>query len=285
MADGHAPVGFLFACQRAGQRAAAVMLAPVNSAQHPGSPVAAGPRIVLVRTKESANVGSVARAMLNFGLRDLWLVAPRCQIDRRAYDLATHAEQVLENAKVVGDLSEAVADATTVYGTSARPRKADNYPVLTPREAGALLGQGAAVVFGPEDHGLSNDELTRCQAQVVIPTVDFSSLNLAQAVLVVAYEFAQAAGAAVDRERDPSDPRHAPVSREQLEGFYAQLKATMLKIGYTDERRAPGMLRLYRGLIDRAAPTAHEVASLRGLLSQAAWAADQPPSPRPSDED
>jgi tRNA/rRNA methyltransferase len=279
--------------------------------------VARGPRVVLVRTKESANVGSVARAMLNFGLHDLWLVAPRCRIDRRSFDLATHAEAVLENAKVVDSLEDAIADTTLAFGTSARPRKAENYPLFTPRTVAPRLKSGTAVVFGPEDHGLSNDELTRCQAQIIVPTVDFASLNLAQAVLVVAYEYAQAAGgaqplaaggayvqaaggvqaqaaggvqaqAAGGAQTDgvssegvtgsaKGGPRHTPASRDQLERFYAQLQALMLKIGYTDERRAPGILRVYRGLIDRAEPTAHEVAALRGLLSQASWAADQPP--------
>lgn len=259
------------------------MLAHVTNASsaEPGASPSArtGPRIILVRTKESANVGSVARAMLNFGLHDLWLVAPRCRIDRRSYDLATHAEQVLDDAKVVDSLQEAIAEVGMVFGTSARPRKADNYPIVTPNEAAQRLGLGTAVVFGPEDHGLANEELTLCQAQIVVPTRDFSSLNLAQAVLVVAYEYARAAGASEEpvAPARSDDPRHTAVSREQLEQFYAQLEATMLKIGYTDERRAPGMLRLYRGLLDRANPTAHEVAALRGLLSQAAWAADQPP--------
>lgn len=263
------------------------MLALVNGGTSEGSerPTAAerqaGPRVILVRTKESANVGSVARAMLNFGLRELWLVAPRCRVDKRSYDLATHAGEVLDAARVVGTLGDAVADLDIVFGTSARPRKAENYPVLTPRQAAPRLLGGTAVVFGPEDHGLANDELTMCQAQIIVPTVDFSSLNLAQAVLVVAYEYAQAAGASApvpaQSETGPADPRHTPAERAQLEGFYAQLEAAMLKIGYTDERRAPGMLRLYRGLIDRAVPTAHEVAALRGLVSQLSWAADQPP--------
>jgi len=271
--------------------------------------VARGPRIVLVRTKESANVGSVARAMLNFGLHDLWLVAPRCRIDRRSYDLATHAEAILENAKVVDSLEEAIGDTTVAFGTSARPRRAENYPLFTPRTAAPRLKAGTAVVFGPEDHGLANDELTRCQAQIIVPTVDFASLNLAQAVLVVAYEYAQAAGGAPAQAAGGAPaqaaggappqaaggahavgafgedatsvanagPHHAPATRDQLERFYAQLQALMLKIGYTDDRRAPGIVRVYRGLIDRAEPTAHEVAALRGLLSQASWAADQPP--------
>lgn len=252
-----------------------------------------GPRIVLVRTKESANVGSAARAMLNFGLRDLWLVAPRCRLDHRAYALASHAAEVLDGATVVERLEDAIADRTLVLGTSARPRAADNYRVLDPRGAAALLDERAAVLFGPEDHGLSNEELTRCQGQVVVPTLEFASLNLAQAVLVVAYEWG-ARQRAVGAEGEPGgEAGHgpgeapgragtpgragAPAAREQLEGFYAQLAETLLHIGYTDAPRLPGVMRLFRGLLDRAHPTAHDLAALRGLMRQTRWAADQPP--------
>lgn len=252
-----------------------------------------GPRVVLVSTKESANVGAAARAMLNFGLRDLWLVAPRCRLDHRAYALASHAAEVLDTATVVPTLGEAIADRTTVLGTSARVRAADNFLELTPRAAAQALGPRDAVLFGPEDHGLSNEDLTRCQGQIVIPTQEFSSLNLAQAVLVVAYEVgmrradnegAQGSAAAASEGPDAAagalaglPAGHEPAKREQLEGFYAQLARTLLHIGYTDESRLPGILRLYRGLIDRARPSAHDLAALRGMLRQTLWAADQPP--------
>lgn len=250
-----------------------------------------GPRVVLVSTKESANVGAAARAMLNFGLTDLWLVAPRCRLDHRAYALASHAAEVLDRATIVDSLDEAIADRTTVLGTSARVRAADNFLVLTPRAAAQELHAEAAVLFGPEDHGLSNEHLTRCQGHVVIPTHEFSSLNLAQAVLVIAYELGQARAPAATQGGavttlpaaaplpglDGLPESHEPARREQLEGFYQQLGQTLLHIGYTDERRLPGILRLYRGLIDRARPSAHDLAALRGMLRQTRWAADEPP--------
>lgn len=240
-----------------------------------------GPRVILLRTKESANVGATARAMLNFGLDELWLVAPRCRIDHRAYALASHAADVLKTARVVDDLDQAIAGTTLLAGTSARPRRAENYVVNSPREAAPRLGPGSAVLFGPEDHGLSNEELTRCQLQIVIPTAEFSSLNLAQAVLVVAYEsaLARAVGAPV-HEAKPEGPL---ATRDQLEQFYAQLERTMHKIGYTDANRAPGIMRLYRGLLDRAELTAHELAALRGLASQVDWAAKQHPDDLPEE--
>ncbi len=244
------------------------------------------PRIVLVRTKESANIGAAARAMLNFGLTDLWLVAPRCKIDHRSYALASHAAEVLDGATVVDQLDAAIADRETVFGTSARVRAADNYIVHSPRTAARVLVGSSAVLFGPEDHGLSNDELTRCQAQIVIPTQDFSSLNLAQAVLVIAYELGvrKLAGGLDSHAAPPPaelPSEHAPAERAQVEGFYGQLAETLLHIGYTDPDRLPGVLRLYRGLIDRARPSAHDLAALRGLLRQARWAADQPPEKVP----
>lgn len=254
------------------------------------------PRIVLVRTKESANIGAAARAMLNFGLTDLWLVAPRCKVDHRSYALASHAAEVLDKATVVEHLGDAIADRELVFGTSARVRSADNYVVHSPRSAAAGLSGTSAVLFGPEDHGLSNEDLTRCQAQIVIPTHEFSSLNLAQAVLVIAYEIGlrdaseevSAPAVALPAEL-PED--HVPAARSQVEGFYDQLAQTLLHIGYTDPDRLPGILRLYRGLIDRARPSAHDLAALRGLLRQANWAADQQPEnvpgnrPRQLDED
>lgn len=239
---------------------------------------------MLVRTKESANVGAAARAMLNFGLDDLWLVAPRCRIDHRAYALASHAEEVLKSATVVDDLGEALVGRSLVAGTSARPRKAENYVVRSPRVAAPELDLSSAVLFGPEDHGLSNEELTVCQLHIVIPTLDFSSLNLAQAVLVVAYEAAVAARVRteVGAPGAAQQPRElASATRDQVEGFYGQLEELMLLIGYTDVRRKPGIMRLFRGLIDRAGPTAHELAALRGLVSQARWAARLEPSHLP----
>lgn len=244
-----------------------------------------GPRMVLIGTKESANVGAAARAMLNFGLTDLWLVAPRCKLDHRAYALASHAAEVLDKATIVGTLEEAIADRVTVLGTSARERAADNFVVLAPRQAAVELDSSAAVLFGPEDHGLSNEHLTRCQGQIVIPTQDFSSLNLAQAVLVVSYEVgvrrpereALAGGSTVGTVLHGLPDNHEPAQRDQLEGFYQQLARTLVHIGYTDARRLPGILRLYRGLIDRARPSAHDLAALRGMLRQTLWAADQPP--------
>ncbi len=270
------------------------------------------PRIVLVSTKDSANVGACARAMKNFGLGDLVLVAPRCTVDRRAHALASHASDVLEAARVVGTVEEAIADRRWVVGTSARLRGAGNFTVHTPRSvAAALQGGDSAVLFGPEDHGLDNDALNRCQAYVSIPTAPYASLNLAQAVVVVAYEWFQArtrpsaAAGAVDAGRTheagggsaPADGGRVLPSatdtgvvdagageaarRDQMERFYRQLLATFHHIGFTDPMRERSVDRLFRGIFDRVALSRREVAALRGLLSQVGWAADQPPERLP----
>lgn len=239
------------------------------------------PRIVLVRSKESANVGAAARAMKNFGLDELVLVAPRCSIDRRARALAAHAGDVLAAARVVDSVEAATSDRQLVLGTSARRRSTDTLPVLTPREAAPRLREeGAAVLFGPEDHGLSNEELNLCQGYVRIPTSDYASLNLAQAVLLVAYEvhLAEAGGTL---PRAPRPEEDVPAPRDQLERFYAQLASAFHTIGYTDAQRERAVMRLYRGMFDRVALSEHEVAALRGLVSQLEWAAEQPPERLP----
>lgn len=243
------------------------------------------PRVILVRSKDSANVGAAARAMKNFGLGDLVLVAPRCTVDRRAHALAAHAGDVLEGARVVDSLEAAIADRRLVLGTSARRRTTETLPLLTPRAAAPqLLGEATAVVFGPEDHGLSNEELDLCQGYVSIPTSAYSSLNLAQAVLLVAYELHLAEPGGASR-RPPRPEEDAPAAREQLERFYEQLVHAFHTIGYTDAQRERATARLFRGMFDRVALSEREVAALRGLLSQLEWAAEQPPERLPGRKD
>jgi TrmH family RNA methyltransferase len=223
--------------------------------------------------------------MKNFGLDELVLVAPRCKIDDRARALASHAGDVLEAARVVDTVQEAIADRRFVLGTSARLRGTDTFPTWAPREAAPhLVDEGVAVLFGPEDHGLSNEELNLCQGYVSIPTAAYSSLNLAQAVLLVAYETHLARlGGAVEgvpaSGTTPPNGERAP--REQLERFYGQLVEAFHRIGYTDALRERAILRVYRGMFDRVALTPREVAALRGLVSQVMWAAEQPPERLP----
>lgn len=234
-------------------------------------------RIVLVRPKASENVGAAARAMKNFGLAELVLVAPRCRVDRAARALASHAGDVLDRARIVGGLDEALAGTRWAVGTSARPRASEAVREYPP-DAGlaSLPDRGGALVFGPEDHGLANDELDRCQALIRIPTAAYASVNLAQAVNLLSYRW-------FATRRDAPRPSDAPemAERDQMERMYGQLVELWHLIGYTDPQREAPTLRLFRGLLDRARPTRREVAALRGLVSQAAWAAERDPERLP----
>ncbi len=236
-------------------------------------------RIVLVRPKDPANIGASARAIKNFGLTDLYLVAPQRGLSRHAYALASHAGDVLNAAVVCETVAEALTGCTLALGTTARPR-ASEARVYTPREAAETLpGEGVAVLFGPEDYGLSNDDLRHCQGYIQIPTAAYASLNLAQAVQLVAYEwFVAATEARTERVRSA-----AP--REVLEGMYAQLLHTLHQIGYTDVQRQGSADTLFRGIFDRADLNAREVAALRGLWRQVLWAARNTDAPDSTDVD
>lgn len=238
-------------------------------------------RIILVGTKHSGNLGSAARAMKNFGLDDMVLVAPRCRLDRQAFAMASHAGDVLERAKVVEDTASAVAGCTAVLGTTARLRASPSFEVRAPREAvGELPARGAAVMFGPEDTGLTNVDLDLCQLLVRIPTADYASLNLAQAVNLMAYEWFMR-GTPGTASAIEAAPRPRPAPRDEFEPMIEQMMDTLLYIGYTDDSKRQSVEHMFRRLLDRAALSSREVSALRGLWSQTRWAADQPPEALP----
>lgn len=233
-------------------------------------------RIVMVHTSHPGNIGAAARAMKNMCLSRLVLVNPRGFPGEEASARASGADDILHAAGVVDSLDAAVADCRVVIGTSARPRTV-RWPLLTPREAAAVARDAAqrdpvALVFGRESSGLSNDELDRCTHLVHIPTnPDFSSLNVAMAVQLLAYELMLAgslvpatAGAA-----DASGETAAMASSAEMEGLFGHLEQTLLDIGFIDVRRSEKLLRRLRRLFHRAAPDSEEVNILRGILSAA----------------
>lgn len=228
-------------------------------------------RIVLVETTHPGNIGATARAMKNMCLTELVLVAPRDFPSPEAGARASGADDVLAGARVCASLDEATADCRVVIGSSARLRSVA-WPLLTPREAAALASVAAqdapvAVVLGRESSGLSNEELDRCTHLVNIPTnPEFSSLNVAMAVQVLAYEILLANAAPVSAG-DPAGARRA--SNAQMEGFFAHLEQALDDIGFTDERRSAKLLRRLRRLFNRATPDVDEVNILRGILSAA----------------
>ena len=246
----------------------------------------------MVAPKHAANVGAAARAAANFGLGGLWLVAPRCSLDKEAYALAAHAGHVLDAAVTVATLDEALADRELAVATSARRRRHHGHTSADPEDVLAeLVGRRSALVFGPEESGLDNDALDRCQRVVTVPTAGQASINLAQTVVVLGYVWhrtatgstpgAPFAPAAAPTERAPREARAPRAARAQVEAMLGQLRALMRRIGYTDAARETAVLRRYRSLLKRSDPDADEVTLLRGLWYQFAWAVEQVPERLP----
>lgn len=225
-------------------------------------------RIVLVRPTHPGNVGATARAMKNMGMSRLCIVAPECAIGPAAVARAAGASDVLAQAMLCATLDEALADCRVVLGTSARSRRIE-WPELDP-PGGALrlvaaASQGpAALLFGQERTGLTNDDLDRCSAFVRIPTSDdYSSLNVASAVQILAYEVLRAShiGAMpVPRER-------IPVDHEQMFNFYRHLEQVLIEIGFLDPAKPRLLMRRLVRLFNRSSPDNNEINILRGILT------------------
>jgi len=231
-------------------------------------------RIVLVGTQHPGNIGSAARALKTMGLSRLVLVAPERYPDIEAHALAAGADDVLAAAPVLATLAEAVADCRLVLGCTARSRRVALEEHL-PRAAASLVtaqaGGGAevALVFGRERTGLTNDELQLCHAAVHIPAnPEYSSLNLAAAVQVLAYELRLAALAALPAAASTADG-DLPASHAQMESFFAQLAETLDAIDFHKGRAPESAMRKLRRLFLRAQPDAREVRILRGVLADA----------------
>jgi len=228
-------------------------------------------RVVLVGTTHPGNIGGVARAMKNMGLSDLVLVAPRYFPHPDATARASGADDLLAGARVVDTLAEAVEDCVFVAGASARSRSI-NWPCLDAKEAAAkAISESqrgvAALVFGPEKNGLSNEDLDRCNALLSIPTnPEFSSLNLAMAVQVVSYEIrAQQSSAPAPFESDVP-----PATSGATEHFYAGLERLLLEIGFLDPDNPRHLMRRLRRLFVRANLDQNEINILNGILTSIA---------------
>src|SRR5690554_5760554 len=232
-------------------------------------------RIVLIGTSHPGNIGGVARAMHNMGLADLALVAPRCEpVTADSVSRASGADHLVHGARVVETLEQAVADCTLVVGASARSRTLP-WPMIAPRALGArlpqeLAGDGSrlALIFGREDSGLSNAELQRCHAHVHIPTnPDFSSLNLAAAVQLLAYECRLAALATQPMEPTDEAPGEPLASHTELERYFEHLERTLIRIGFHDPALPRQLMARLRRFTLRARPERMELNILRGILT------------------
>jgi tRNA (cytidine32/uridine32-2'-O)-methyltransferase len=232
-------------------------------------------RIVLVGTQHPGNIGSAARALKTMGLSRLVLVAPERFPHIEAHALAAGADDVLAAAPVLATLAEAIADCRLVLGCTARSRRVALEEHL-PRAAASLVtaqaGGGAevALVFGRERTGLTNDELQLCHAAVHIPAnPEYSSLNLAAAVQVLAYELRMAMLAAVETRGVAASTAGEPASHAQMEGFFAQLADTLDAIDFHKGRAPESAMRKLRRLFLRTALDVREVRLLRGILADA----------------
>ncbi len=225
-------------------------------------------RIVLVATSHPGNIGSTARAMKTMGLQRLYLVSPRSFPDRWANELAAGADDILQRAVVTDSLTNALIGCQLVLATSARPRDMD-LPGLVPSTAAALVGeQGGgevAIVFGREHAGLTNDELLHCNYHINIPShPEFSSLNLAQAVQIIAYELRMRL-LSPDAEVETSHVDLA--TSETVEQFYTHLREVLIEIDFLKPSNPKKLMQRLRRMFNRTKLEAIEVNILRGILT------------------
>lgn len=226
------------------------------------------PIIVLVRPQLGENIGKAARAMLNFGLTELRLVAPRDGWPNpSAGPAASGADVVLEKARIFETVADAVADCPHVYATTVRKRGVTK-PVLTPDEAAHVIRDASgrsAILFGPERSGLESDDVALARTIITVPiNPEFRSLNLAQAVILVAYEWSKGEMLAKPTEVELD----LPAPQAELEGMIVQLDTMLEATGFFHPpERASTTRRTLRSLLTKPRWTAQEVRTVRGVLS------------------
>ena len=226
-------------------------------------------RVVLVRPRGAANVGAVARAMKNMGLRDLVLVHPALMKSFWAKAMAAHAEDVLHSVRRCNSIGDAVADCGLVVGTTCRGglyREAAEAPrIAAPRVVAAAATNRVALVFGPEDHGLSNEDLKACQQLIAIPADPaYPSLNLAQAVMVCCYELRLAMAGEPQATRELA-------RAEQVDRMFEKLRAALRSIGFLHPDNPDHIMFAFRRILGRAELEARDVQILLGLARQIEW--------------
>jgi tRNA/rRNA methyltransferase len=230
-------------------------------------------RVILVEPKLAENIGAVARVLKNFGFSELYLVKPPA-LTEKMFWVASHAEDVLRASTVVSNLDDAIAGSKLVVGTTAKTGiSASRHlrkPLFSPREliAKVVDGEGVlALLFGPEDRGLLNEELVHCDLLVSIPTsAAYPVLNLSHAVAIVLYELYELQEQqAFEPDSSMQPPLAAVADKERL---FEHVSMFLEEIEYRAHKRARTMLMLRR-LLGRAVLTAREVRTLRGILRSA----------------
>ena len=245
------------------------------------------PAIILCEPQLGQNIGTTARAMANFGLWDLRLVNPRDGWpNEEAIAAASKAEQVLERVRVFPTTEAAVADLTLVYATTARRRDLQK-PVFGPEEASQRVishiatGGGAGLLFGRERWGLYNEEVAISDAIVTLPVeAAFASLNIAQAVLIMAYEWRRQTD--LGKELLFSGTEAEPATKEQLVGLFEHLEETLERSGFfTAPDKKPTVIHNLRAMLSRGTLSAQEVRTLRGVISSIDRKHERPKENRP----
>jgi TrmH family RNA methyltransferase len=230
-------------------------------------------RIVLVEPQGSLNVGATCRAMKNFGLTDLRLVRPGCSIDSDARKMALHAVSILETARVSDTIGEAVAGSVLVLGTANR-RGQYHEPNMTVREGlgriGRAIPQGpVSILFGREEWGLTKEDLEHTQGTIRIAAhPEFTSLNLAQAVLLIGYELYQAFGnPKVLPKAQADDPFEQPPSFEELQRLFAHMHKVLLMCEFLPRTNPDDLFQVIRTFFSRSEPNRREINILMGIFS------------------
>ena len=228
-------------------------------------------RIVLVEPAGELNIGSIARVMKNMGLETLLIVNPRCDpYSASARQMAVHGGDVLGSAKIVHSLPEALVGCQQAVATTARDRSL-SLPLQPPKQIlPKLLNVPSALIFGREDSGLTNEEITHTQHCLYLPTAStYPSLNLATAVAICAYELQQLVTITIE---NPNHSSQETVTLEALEGYYQHLEQVLLKIGFLYPHTTSARMQKFRQIFNRANLTPEELALLRGILRQTEWA-------------
>ena len=226
--------------------------------------------IVLQQPRSPENIGAAARAMRNMGIDQLVVVNPHnCDLTR-VCRMATHAAMdVVEKMKVFDTLEEALGGYGFVVGTTARlggERKVITSPPILAEKLVSISGENQiAIMFGPEDRGLTNEDIRLCHTLVNIPTAEFSSLNLAQAVMIVCYELFRC----TTRKPQEFVPRLA--NRHELDAMYAQIKDIMIRISFINPDNPDYFLNNFRHFFNRLPLRAKEVQIIRGICRQIKW--------------
>ena len=228
-------------------------------------------RIVMVETTHPGNIGAAARAMKNMALDRLYLVTPRLFPHEEATARASGADDLLQGAAVCESLSEALRGCSLVFGASARSLRSIPWPQVDARGCAEVVraqpqGSEVALVFGREHSGLNNEELALCNYLVHIPTnPDFSSLNVAAAIQVLAYELHMAR---IGAWQGPvSNKEDEPASADEVEGFFEHLERTLVATEFLDPDNPRQLMRRLRRLFNRVQLEKTEVNILRGILT------------------